>query len=488
MIAILFGVLAILLLLQVPVAVALASASLVYLMFAERLPEIVMIQRMVAGVDSFPLLAVPFFILAGNLMNACGVTDRIFAFAQAGVGWMRGGLGHVNVGASVIFAGMSGAAIADAGGLGAVEIKAMKNAGYDADFAVGLTAASSTIGPIIPPSLPLVVYGVVAATSIGELFVAGIVPGILMAGALMVMVTVISHRRKYPRAAGFSLRVLAVSFVRASLSLLTPVIIVGGIVLGVFTPTESAIAAVAYILVLALVVYRTLGLRRLLEVLHETIDVTATVLLIVAASSIFAWILTREGIPAAFAALILDMSTNPIVILLLLNLIILVVGLFMETVAAITILTPILLPLAVQGCRPGTVWRDPGAQLDDRAADAADWIGPLRAGARGQHKLRSGGSRDAAVPGAPRHRADDHYVRAAGNLMAARSDLSWGFGPVMPADAGQRADASGIAVDADAMRDRIETINDVTGQGAAPPQSFRWCRKVAAAHRSERTS
>lgn len=348
MIALLFVALGGLLLIGAPVAVALAGSSLVYLMASGRVPDIILIQRMVGGVDSFPLLAVPFFILAGNLMNVCGVTERIFRFADAMVGWARGGLGHVNVGASVIFAGMSGAAIADAGGLGAVEIKAMRDKGYDVDFAVGITGASSTVGPIIPPSLPLVVYGVVASASIGQLFIAGIVPGLLIAALLMLMVAVISHRRGYPIGERFALSRLISSFLHAALSLMIPVIIVGGIVLGFFTPTESAIAAVAYVLVLATLVYRSAGWRQILSVFRETVEMTSVVLMIVAASSIFAWILTREGIPAAFAELVMSVADNPLLILLLINLILLVVGCFMETVAAITILTPVLLPLAVQ--------------------------------------------------------------------------------------------------------------------------------------------
>jgi tripartite ATP-independent transporter DctM subunit len=260
---------------------------------------------------------------------------------------MRGGLGHVNIGASVIFAGMSGAAVADAGGLGAIEIKAMKEAKYDPDFAVGITAASSTIGPIIPPSLPMVIYGVVAGTSIGQLFAAGLIPGLLMALSLMLMVAFFARRRGYPRDQAFNLRVLGSSFVHAFLSLLTPVIIVGGILFGIFTPTEAAIAACAYALVLGLVVYRTLTWKRFLRVSMDTIETTAVVLFIVAGASIFAWILTSARAPEQFASLVLQISDNPIVVLLLINLILLIVGCFLETVAAITILVPVLLPIAI---------------------------------------------------------------------------------------------------------------------------------------------
>lgn len=333
--------------LGVPISIALAGASAIFILLSGRVPDVIVLHRMVNGVDSFPLLAVPFFILAGNLMNTSGITGRIFDFAKAVIGWMPGGLGHVNVGASVIFAGMSGAAVADAGGLGAIEIKAMKDAGYDPDFAVGVTAASSTIGPIIPPSLPMVVYGVVASASIGQLFAAGFIPGLLMAVALMLMVAWYAMRRNYPRDQAFAWRVLGHSFQRAFLSLLTPIIIVGGILGGVFTPTEAAIAACAYALVLGLVVYRTLTWRRFLRVSFDTIETTAVVLMIVAAASIFAWILTSTRVTEHFAAAVLSVSDNPIVILLLVNLLLLVVGCFMETVAAITILVPVLLPVVV---------------------------------------------------------------------------------------------------------------------------------------------
>lgn len=334
--------------LGVPVAIALAGSSAVFIVVSGQVPELVVAHRMINGVDSFPLLAVPFFILAGNLMNTAGITERIFGFAKALVGWMRGGLGHVNIGASVLFAGMSGAAVADAGGLGAIEIKAMRDARYDPGFAVGITAASSTIGPIIPPSLPMVIYGVVAGASIGQLFAAGLIPGLLMAVALMVMVGWFARVRGYPRDASFQLGRLGRTFARAFLSLMTPVIIVGGILSGAFTPTEAAIAACAWALVLGLVVYRTLTWRRFVRVSFDTIETTAVVLFIVAAASIFAWILTSNRVPEQFAALLLAMSDNPIVILLMINLILLLAGCFLETVAAITILVPVLLPVAME--------------------------------------------------------------------------------------------------------------------------------------------
>jgi tripartite ATP-independent transporter DctM subunit len=332
----------------IPVAIALAGSSAIFLLVAGTVPEMVVAHRMVNGVDSFPLLAVPFFILAGNLMNTAGITERIFNFAKALIGWMRGGLGHVNIGASVIFAGMSGAAVADAGGLGAIEIKAMRDAGYEPGFAVGITAASSTIGPIIPPSLPMVIYGVMAGASIGQLFAAGFVPGLIMALSLMIMVAWYARRRGYPRDQAFSFSNLGRSFLKAFLSLMTPIIIVGGILTGAFTPTEAAIAACAWALILGLIVYRTLTLRRFLRVSFDTIETTAVVLFVVAAASIFAWVLTSNRVPERFASLILSVSDTPWVVLLLINLILLIVGCFMETVAAITILVPVLLPIAVK--------------------------------------------------------------------------------------------------------------------------------------------
>lgn len=345
-IGLMFVILFVLLFAGAPVAVALGVASLAFIA-TNGMPSLVVLHNMVNGINSFPLIAVPFFILAGHLMNTAGITTRIFNFARAAVGWMHGGLGHVNVGASVIFAGMSGAAVADAGGLGNIEIKAMREAGYDTDFSVGITAASSTIGPIIPPSLPLVVYGVVANTSIGQLFAAGLVPGLIMAFALMIMVAVYSRLRGYPRDERFDWRFFFSALLDALLPLFTPVIIVGGIISGMFTPTEAAIAAVAYSLFLGIAVYRTLDWRRIVRVTQDTIETTASIMMIVAASAIFAWILTANQVAQHFAESLLGFTDNKVAVLLIITLIVLVIGCFMETIAAITILVPVLLPVAV---------------------------------------------------------------------------------------------------------------------------------------------
>ena len=335
-----------LMIIGVPVAVALALASLAFVA-TNGMPPMIVLANMVNGINSFPLIAVPFFILAGNLMNTAGITTRIFDFARAAVGWMHGGLGHVNVGASVIFAGMSGAAVADAGGLGNIEIKAMRDAGYDSDFAVGITAASSTIGPIIPPSLPLVIYGVIADASIGQLFTAGLIPGMMMAIALMVMVAFYARARKYPRDLNFSLSRFGYTFVHAVLPLMTPVIIIGGIMGGLFTPTEAAIAAVAYSMFLGIFVYRTLDWKKIVRVSMDTVETTAAIMLIVAASMIFAWILTANQVALHFSDIMLSITENRVALLLIITMIVLVIGCFMETIAAITILTPVLLPVAV---------------------------------------------------------------------------------------------------------------------------------------------
>jgi tripartite ATP-independent transporter DctM subunit len=339
--------LVVLIALRLPIAVALGLSSLLYILI-EGMPPVVLLHNMINGMNSFPLLAIPFFILAGGLMNSAGITSRIFAFARALVGWAHGGLGHVNIGASIVFAGMSGAAVADAGGLGSIEIKAMRDAGYDDDFSVGITAASSTIGPIIPPSLPLVIFGVMASVSIGELFVAGIIPGLLMAASLMVMVWWMARKRNYPRDVAFSPRLVGTTFKTAFLPLLTPVIIVGGIASGMFTPTEAAVCAASYAVMLGMIVYRSLSWKKLIRVSIETIETTASILLIVGTASVFAWILAANQAAVIFSETLLGLTQNKALILLIITMIVLVIGLFMETIAAISILVPVLLPVSLQ--------------------------------------------------------------------------------------------------------------------------------------------
>ena len=374
----------------VPVAIAMAGSALVYILLTGDVPPYVVVHRMISGIDSFPLLAVPFFIMAGNLMNNAGITNRIYDFALALVGWLKGGLGHVNIIGSVIFAGMSGTAIADAAGLGTIEIKAMKDKGYDLGFSVGVTAASATLGPIIPPSLPFVIYGMMANVSVGQLFLAGIVPGLVM--AILMMCTVAYYAHKYgwggdvkfewPRVAKALVELLVVIafplvmwgaismglpfnwalglgfaglFVAdyiwkfdAVMPIMTPVLLIGGMSTGVFTPTEGAIAACVWALVLGLVWYRTMTWKMLAKVAMDTIETTATVMFIVAAASIFGWLLTATRVTDFVAAWVLSFTHEAWVFLLLANLLMLFVGCFLEPTAAILILVPVLMPVVLQ--------------------------------------------------------------------------------------------------------------------------------------------
>ena len=329
----------------VPVFIALAGSSLLYTHFIGNIPDFVILHRMAGGIDSFPLLAVPFFILAGNLMNSAGITNRIYDFAVALAGWMRGGLAHVNIIGSVIFAGMSGTAIADAAGLGTIEIKAMKDHGYNTEFSVGVTAASATLGPIIPPSLPFVIYGMMANVSIGALFLGGILPGAVMTIFMMLYVTYYARRHGIGRDQIFRWSVLAATFVAALPALLTPAIIIGGMTFGWFTPTEAAIAASAWALILGIFLYRSLSPKQFYKVTMDTIETTAAVLLIVGAASLFGWVLTVTKITEQVALGLLSISDNPYVILVIINLILLVIGCFLEPIASISILVPVLMPV-----------------------------------------------------------------------------------------------------------------------------------------------
>jgi len=374
-----------------PVAMAMAAASLIYLLFVPSSPPFVVVHRMVSGIDSFPLLAVPFFILAGNLMNTAGITHRIYSYALALVGWLKGGLGHVNVVGSVVFAGMSGTAIADAAGLGTIEVKAMTDHGYDPEFAVGVTAASATLGPIIPPSLPFVIYGMMANVSVGALFLAGIFPGVVMALLMMLTVAYFAHKNgwggdvklEWPKLLKALLETLVVIawpvtiwllvtevgthaqltvlvglvllFVadkvfnfQAVLPIMTPVLLIGGMTTGVFTPTEGAIAACVWALILGFLWYRTLNFKLFVKICLDTVETTATVLFIVAAASIFGWLLTATGVTAAIGQWVLGVTDQPWQFLLLANLLMLFVGCFLEPTAAITILVPILVPICQQ--------------------------------------------------------------------------------------------------------------------------------------------
>lgn len=312
------------------------------------IPGIVIPQKVAMAANSFPLLAAPLFILMGNLMNTGGISVRIFEFAKALVGWMRGGLCQANILGSVIFAGMSGSAVADAAGLGTVEIEAMKREGYDAETAGAITAASATIGPIIPPSLPMIVYGVTAETSIGALFLAGVIPGLLMAGALMLMVRHLAIRRNLPRHPFEGVGALWRAFKGAFWALMAPVVLFGGLFSGVFTPTEAAAVAVVYALVLGLFVYREFRWSDLPKVILDTVETTGVVMALVMCASLMGYCISVSRLPQEFGATLTSLTTNPIVYLLIVNALLLVVGCFMEALAAMLVLIPILVPVAVK--------------------------------------------------------------------------------------------------------------------------------------------
>lgn len=339
----LFGFWFFLMFISVPIGFAmLIAASAVLVVHQDVLLGIP--QRMIAGTDSIPILAVPFFVFAGLLMNSTGITERIFRFSQALVGHIKGSLGHVNVLGSIIFAGMSGSGAADTAGIGAIELEAQRKAGFDDDFNVGVTLSSATIGPIIPPSIPMVLYGTLASTSVGALFLGGVVPGLLMGGALMVMVYWFARRRNYPVFPRAALREVAVATAKAFWALITPAIILVGITAGVFTPTEAAAVTVFYALFLGVLVYRELTLRKLRELMVETVETTAVFIFIVAAANLFGWVLARQQIPQMAAAALFSLSRDPVTILLILNVFLLLVGCVMEGLAALIILVPILLP------------------------------------------------------------------------------------------------------------------------------------------------
>jgi tripartite ATP-independent transporter DctM subunit len=341
----------------VPVAFALGGTAIVVTILERGFPfnAAFMVQRAVSGIDNFMLLSVPFFIYAGKVMNVGGVTHRIYAFAKALVGSLRGGLAQVNVVASVIFAGMTGTAVSEAAGLGTVVIKSMREEGYDEEFAVAVVAASSTIGPIIPPSVPLVIYALMANVSVGGILVAGLVPGLLMGGALMLWIAVLARRRGLPSGAPFSLATVWSTFREGFLPLLTPVLLIGGIVSGTFTPTEAAAIAALYATFLSTAVYRAVGTRELLEIMRSTVVDTGVIMLVVSMAMIYGYLVTRAGLTNAMVEWVAGISTDPTVVGLLIIGFLLIVGCFLEATAAIIVLAPVLIPImAASGLDPLT--------------------------------------------------------------------------------------------------------------------------------------
>jgi tripartite ATP-independent transporter DctM subunit len=328
-----------------PLYASMALAALAFLWLAG-MPLTVLPQKMAGSMNSFPIVAAPLFILMGNILGAAKITDRIVAFASAVIGWVRGGYAHASILTSMIFAGMVGSAVADAAGSGAIEIRAMKKAGYKPETAAAITAAAATIGPIIPPSLPMVIYGVMADVSIGKLFMGGVIPGVLMGLSLMAMVAVVARREGMARQAFVGFRVIGRTFLDCFFAVMTPVVILGGMFSGFFTPTEAAAVACLYALFLGFVVYRTLKFEQLGPILVDTAVTTGIVMVLVMAAAALGWCISISRVPQTLTPIILAAIDSPLVFLLLVNVLLLVVGCFMEALAAMLILIPILAPAA----------------------------------------------------------------------------------------------------------------------------------------------
>lgn len=332
-------------LLKVPVYISMSLAGCAVLATRFGMKWSLLSQYLYTGVDSFTLLSIPLFLLAAKIMNTGSITKKLFSFCMKVVGWLPGGLGHVNVLCSVIFAGMSGTAVSDAGGLGSIEIKAMNENGFDNDFSCCVTAASSTLGPIIPPSIPLVVYATVSGASVGALFMAGIIPGLVMAILMMVLVSAYAILRHYPRTKFPSGGEFFTALKDGFLPLMAPVILLVGIYGGVFTPTESAAIVVCYRLFLEICIYRELTLEKFISILKETFRDSVTIALIIAGATFFGYVATRVRIPQLILKEMTGLVSSQFMLLLLINIFLLVIGCFLETASAITIVVPLIMPL-----------------------------------------------------------------------------------------------------------------------------------------------
>lgn len=338
-----------LLLIGVPVGLALVAIPMVYL-FADpaiSTPMLVLPQRMFGAMDSFPLMAVPFFVLVGQVMNTGGITTCIFEFANALVGHFRGGLAQVNIVASLLMSGMSGSAVADASGLGQVEIEVMTREGYDPGFAAAVTAASATVGPIVPPSIPLVIVGAITNTSISQLLVAGLLPGLLMTLAMCLLVAWIGRRDNLPTRPRASLRHLVVTFGRSAPALFAPVLLIGGILFGVFTPTEASAVAAIYAIVIAMFWYRDLTLIQLYRVLYSSAMAVGAIFFIIACAATVSWLLTWLGVPQGLAQSLSGVAGSPLLLMLAIIGFLMVVGCFLESNAALILVAPLLMPIGI---------------------------------------------------------------------------------------------------------------------------------------------
>ncbi|QDI92313.1 TRAP transporter large permease [Salicibibacter halophilus] len=344
-IAIIFFIWIILLFLSVPVGFSLIIAGLLYFIIGDWNLVYSSGAQLIDGIDNFTLLAIPFFIFTGMLMNSSGITDRIFDFALSLVGHINGGMGHVNVTASLMFSGMSGSSLADAGGLGQLEIRTMRRAGYDDDYNGGLTAASAILSGIIPPSLNMIIYAAIANVSVASMFIAGLVPGLLVALSLYVAAYLLAKRRGYTVFERATLKAIGKDFLRAFWASLTPIIIIGGIFSGYFTPTEAAVVSSAYALFLGFVVYRELNLKKLYVTIADSMKLTGVVVLMLAAVEFFGQFIAREQVPILVADFFLGATENPIVLLLLIALLLLILGTFIEALALLVLVVPVLIPV-----------------------------------------------------------------------------------------------------------------------------------------------
>jgi tripartite ATP-independent transporter DctM subunit len=329
----------------ISLAMSLGLATLITVMFTFDVPLSIIVEKFELGADNFLMIAIPLFVLAANIMNYAGVSGRIFRFARALVGNLPGALGHANILASVVFAGISGSAIADSAALGKIEIKSMESQGYPSEYAAAITCASATIGPIIPPSIPMVIYAGIASESVGRLFIAGIIPGMILALVLMIGNYFISKKRNYPKDEKLTLKQKLLSFVRSFFPIMTPVIIVGGIVGGVFTPTEAAAFTALYAFILGFFVYRELKISMFPRIIMETIETSAIVMFIVSAASAFNWVLTVSRLGTVLANFA-GMMPSPMSFMFATVFILLILGMFMESTAILIVITPFLVPIA----------------------------------------------------------------------------------------------------------------------------------------------
>ena len=349
MTAAIFGVLIFLIMIGLPIAFAMGLTAVIFFIILGETSVLCMLPaRMYSSTTGFTLLAIPFFILTGNLMNAGGITQRLFQFAHNLVGHLKGGLGHVVVVSAMIFAGMTGAAVAEAAAIGTVGMEGMTKKGFDRKFCAAIIASASTIGPVSPPSIPLVIYGSITGTSVGRLFLGGFLPGFLMGLVLMVIVYIYARKRNYPKEKRATLMELLKSAWGASTAILTPVIIIGGMVSGIFTPTEASVIASVYALLLTMFIYGEVKVKDLPKILRETIESSVRVLFIIAAAGIFGWLLIHQRVPAAVIHGLLSLSGNPWVVLLVINIILLILGCFMEGIAVILLTVPIFMPVVTQ--------------------------------------------------------------------------------------------------------------------------------------------